>query len=71
MHFGRLSCLFNRHKAQKRSVHWNGLVYEGKCRACHKTVRRTSGGGWRVQTVTAEPSAQDPAAERTSVVEQG
>ncbi|KUR75893.1 hypothetical protein AQZ49_12625 [Novosphingobium sp. FSW06-99] len=47
MHFGRLSCLFNSHKPNRRSVKWTGLSYEGNCRSCGRLIARAHAGKWR------------------------
>jgi hypothetical protein len=47
MHLGRLSCLFNLHKPDRRSVHWAGSHYEGTCQACGGRITRISSGKWR------------------------
>jgi hypothetical protein len=57
MHLGRISCLFNRHRAGRRSVQWTGLRYEGNCRSCGKPVGRTITGGWRAVSAMTEPDS--------------
>jgi hypothetical protein len=47
MHFWRLSCLFNNHKPDRKSVRWAGSRYEGKCQSCGCRITRISTGIWR------------------------
>jgi hypothetical protein len=47
MLFGRVLCLFNRHRPQRRNVVWDGFHYTSDCTHCGKPVFRRSGGGWR------------------------
>jgi hypothetical protein len=54
MFLGRLTCLFNRHKAMHKSVKWTGFAYQGVCRYCHCNIQRKQGGGWRAAEDSTE-----------------
>jgi hypothetical protein len=47
MHLGRLSCLFNAHKPNRKSVKWTGLAYQGMCLSCGSPIRRAQQAKWR------------------------
>ena len=56
MFFGRLSCLFNRHRPVREHVGWNGFHYTSQCRHCSRPIRRLTQGGWReVSDESGEP----------------
>lgn len=46
MHIGQISCMFNAHRPDRKSVNWNGFSYEGICKYCGGTIARTRGRKW-------------------------
>ena len=47
--FGRILCLFNRHRPKRDRISWDGLAYVSHCRHCGATIRRRPRGGWRLE----------------------
>lgn len=47
MMFGRVLCLFNRHRPRRDKVTWDGFNYHSECAHCGKRIYRRQGGGWR------------------------
>ncbi|MCW1382009.1 hypothetical protein OLX02_04165 [Novosphingobium sp. KCTC 2891] len=54
--FGRLLCLFNRHRPRRDRIEWDGFNYISDCRHCEATVRRQPRGGWRAHQGGARKS---------------
>ena len=60
MIFGRVLCLFNRHRPQRDKVAWDGGNYNSQCVDCGKRIYRRQGGGWRA---TRAPALDEKGAE--------
>lgn len=45
---GLLSCLINRHRANRSTALWNGHAYYSRCSRCGCRVRRVPRGRWRL-----------------------
>jgi acetyl esterase/lipase len=61
MTFGRISCLFNRHRPNREKVTWDGLNYNSDCAHCGKRIFRLHGGGWRaVRAPQAQEQGHNP-----------
>lgn len=48
MVFGRLYCLFGRHRRSRRHVRFEDPDFISICRYCHQPMRRESSGEWVV-----------------------
>lgn len=59
--FGRLLCLFNRHRPRRERILWDGLAYVSHCRRCERAIRRRTRGGWRVEPHQDAGKASDAA----------
>lgn len=68
MVFGRVLCLFGRHRPQRSKVAWDGFRYLSDCTHCSKPIYRRRGGGWRdVKTLMIEDqNAQSALREKNS-----
>ncbi len=58
--FGKLACLTNWHKPNRRRVRWNGRNFSGHCLRCERAIVREAHRKWREEAdyPDAIPQAQ-------------